>query len=501
MVGVQYMIEKPFITRYKRWLKPFWEHPDCAYQTDQGWDQFSDDEMATFRNTPGVWSVTRSVPGLRWPVTKKKSAFSPRFAEFGSHFNPDDDFRIYLMNKSSNDGLILLLLDIDDKQGTGHIDRAVRHLIDSYGLKSAYVEPSRGDHGRHVYVLLDMRQQGLTDHGPRRDVWTTIDRLSDVLRSDPIWQDCGVVFDRIQGSPTLWTKDKIGRHQVEKRGTTVKLPTCPNSVIDLAKLEAMIPVSIDRLNDRLGVVIPKTASRGSGISPVIDADLSVMDGFSKKKALISRLLISNDGDVTEDQVYAEYMAQCEPTGDTPRDQKERRRVIRTMLGNMKRKFRPKSDRRLYPFSQGQFTHAIKALNVPASAYQWSRREKLNEARLSDFVSMMVANSFYKAGAFSQTCRDTTVANSRLLKGKGAIDWTINNSTYRKYLDIAIEYRLLSVEEEFVRPTIDPLSGRKLVKGRARLIAPGAALGSVRDEWLPLWNVYRASRQQAVSRAA
>lgn len=131
--------------------------------------------------------------------------------------------------------------------------------------------------------------------------------------------------------------------------------------------------------------------------------------------------------------------------------------------------------------------------VPAKEFKWARREKLDHARLSDFISVKMQDAFFakQDGYFAMTSRNATVKNFRVLKKKGMVNWICTPNQYTRLLEIACEYRLLHVYEEHVRPTRRQ-DGRKVLDGKARVIGPGAALRDERDRFLPLYAKWKHS---------
>jgi hypothetical protein len=229
-----------------------------------------------------------------------------------------------------------------------------------------------------------------------------------------------------------------------------------------------------------------------------------LNGFEKKKKCINQLLIARNGPVTEQEVLDDYLANWNPTtaGDTPREEKKRIRDIRGLLKVMIKDFIPRSDHRLYPFMRGQFSEAVQKVKVDVDDFnpKGKRREKIDNQRLSDFISMKIGDAFYQPSTskyFGQTSRNTSIDNSRALKKKKKIDWVLTRNTYKRLLDIAVKYQLLEVFEQHTAPSM----GIRLVKGHARLIGPGKALVQVRDEWMPLYNEWKANNRSFRSMAA
>jgi hypothetical protein len=82
---------------------------------------------------------------------------------------------------------------------------------------------------------------------------------------------------------------------------------------------------------------------------------------------------------------------------------------------------------------------------------------------------------------------------------GQIGWVITNNVYRRLLSIAVEYGLLEVFDEHIKPKVRP-NGEKLSKGAARRIGPGRALSNIRNEWLDLYEEWKLKNGVSVQAA-
>jgi hypothetical protein len=492
--------DRQFIRAYKSWLNSVTTLDDCLYRSssessEKSFNGFTDHELSALRNRPSEAYVERYCGGLRFPVKLYRNAFTPTYADFATHLTPDSDFTIYARNRSSSDSVILMLADVDNKQATGEPFNAVDSFLASEGI-SAYVEPSTLLNGCHAYFLLDTKITGADFYGGRRDVWRWMQAWSEQIKSLSIWQDHGVNWDGFYGLPTCWTKTKA-KYEMEARGNALKLPRLADGLSDLSKLKTLKPIRLEAVMERIGGrVLPLTASGSSSqLKRIVNTDaINVLDGWTKKKKCVSRCLIQTDGAATLQDVYYDYMTNYSPSteGDTPADTKKRRNDLRTCLTKMKRKFRPKSDIRKYPFLRDQFLSVIKDLKIPDSEFNWTRREKLNHQRLSDFISLKIADAVYVGRAFGSTSRDMTISNSRALKEKGMIDWIVAPNVYTKLLAIAVKYKLLEVVEDYERPIRDAGTGRKLTNGMARVIGPGEALPQIKAEWRTMYAAARMS---------
>ena len=89
-----------------------------------------------------------------------------------------------------------------------------------------------------------------------------------------------------------------------------------------------------------------------------------------------------------------------------------------------------------------------------------------------------------------------MANMRTMREKGLIDWSIVPHQYTRLLKIAVQYGLLEIVEEFVKPRRNS-TGKSVFKGSARVIGPGAALPELRIEFLRLYEQWRL-RQQSLA---
>ncbi len=514
-------MDRPAIRRYKTWLSRYVDLHDCAYSTGGHWSQFTDFELEQFRQSSEPF-LEKYVDGYRFPFKVYRTRQIPNYGKLGSHFDKDDDFTIFVSNRSSP--VLLCLMDVDNKDGSGDVQRATEHLIKSYGLSSVYVEPSTYYLGRHVYFLLDTTVTGVRFGLDRSDIRKTFERFTSIVQTDAIWKETGVTFDGVYGFPTCWIQE-AGELRVKERGNALKLPRCLSGLADLEKLEALSPLSLERLQNALKssnfvAALPKTALGGSSDIPQVQtgseavanspifvaalpktalggsSDISRLNGIEKKRQCIGALLRANDGVVSFEEVLADYLVNWNPTteGDTPKKIETRERKLRDCLRTMGKRFKPKKDQRLYPFQRDQFLPVVEALALPAELWTWksSNRGTINPRKLSDFLCLMIANAFYKDGDFAQTKRDTSINNFRTLRVNGLVDWTLTTNVYTKLLSISVQYELLEVVEDFKTPIRDPHTKRKLADGHARTIGPGKALPDVRNRWRPLYNASKAT---------
>ena len=72
----------------------------------------------------------------------------------------------------------------------------------------------------------------------------------------------------------------------------------------------------------------------------------------------------------------------------------------------------------------------------------------------------------------------------MLNAKGLVNWQINPNQYTKLLQIAVDYQLLEIVDDFTAPLRNK-SGEKVIKGVARMIGPGAALQKEYEDFKPV----------------
>jgi hypothetical protein len=185
------------------------------------------------------------------------------------------------------------------------------------------------------------------------------------------------------------------------------------------------------------------------------------------------------------------MATCLPTIQ-PGDEKRRRNDLERAVDELTRTFRP-ADKTSNPFRRHEYLSLVQQL-VPESEFDWDRREIINHARLSDFISVKVQDAFHRKDVkwFGRASRNATISNFRALKAKGLVDWICGKHQYTKLLQIATKYELLKVYEQFVPPRTEAF-GRRIepIQGKARLIGPGPALKNEHQRFLKLYELLRA----------
>ena len=130
----------------------------------------------------------------------------------------------------------------------------------------------------------------------------------------------------------------------------------------------------------------------------------------------------------------------------------------------------------------------------SAAFEWNRRDLINHQRLADFVSVKIQDAFYHKphGHLGATPRNATLANMRIMREKGLIDWTINSHQYTRLLQIAVQYGLLEIVEES-KPPRRSSAGKNVGKGMARVIGPGIALPTLREEFRKKYDQWKAGR--------
>ncbi len=144
--------------------------------------------------------------------------------------------------------------------------------------------------------------------------------------------------------------------------------------------------------------------------------------------------------------------------------------------------------------------------VPSSVYDWvgPKRQRIYPQMLADFLGVKLQDSFSLKtnNYFGSASRDATIAYFKNLKGRGLVQWGIDNRQYKKLLDVAKEYNLLKVYEKHIPPTRNRLGGRiydhngKRVDGVARIIGPGSALPELQKEFELRYNEWKAANKPA-----
>jgi hypothetical protein len=481
-----------FIRKYKRFLHCFVDLKDCAFLTDAGRrNRFRNEELEDFRNHPDLPYVERD-SNARRPHRVYRGSFTPNLDQLEAHRLLQGNRTIFVSNKANSPTLIMLV-DIDDKRANGDPEGAAAYLSRTYLGDRTYTEPSTGGRGRHVYFLLALGSLS------RADAVAALKRFAQVIKSDPAFSKTyGVTFDSVfYGLPTLWGRDTEGTYHIAQRGNEMRLPYVANGEPDLAQLQILAsnPLHINDLFRFLGRNVLPISSRpeeGGGKSAANGVEAleqgqrrAYSNGGDVRRARCVRANLLKNPNVTAEECLADYKANCKITQENNTDA-QRLADFQRML----RKFKVTPSRRI---SGAKYLHLVRQI-VPVEEFNWKRREKLDHARLADFVAVKLQDAFFEKPNryFAMASRDATLHNFRELKKKGILDWICTSNQYTKLLDIACRFRLLHVYEEFVRPTRRS-NGEKVFKGTARVIGPGKALVEERARFVQQYARWKAQR--------
>jgi hypothetical protein len=529
---------------YKKWLLTLNSLKDCVYISSSGEHnhKFRDSELEEFRNHPKWASVIRE-PDYGKPYDLYRSSYSPNYDDLAAHHINCREKTIFTINQSSSDTL-LMLIDVDNKQGGGDVDKAAEYILKRHLGGYGIIQESTYGKGRHIYFLLSV------EFITRSEIWSAFQgpkgsdlmTFSKLIKTDSFLQSLGVSFDQCvcYGLPTLWTGSK-GNEKIVKRGNELRLPYV-DSQRDLQNFQNLKALSFECLREflsakrtaapaastspihktYLGVTTPldpknahfETATAApdsllSSTSPIHKTYLGVttpkaerwgtdLDGWNKRIACVSYNLIHGIDDL--DLILADYHQHYHPTGMTEKDIRKRMRHFVWQLHAFQESFRkPKcSPPERHGFQKDQYLDLIGRI-VPEASYRnpdgSKQRDKITPEKLSDFLSIKIQDAFFEKENrwFGSTSRNATIKNMKTLKEKGLVDWVVNNHTYKRLLEIAVELQLLKIEEKHDPPSTGQ-EGMKIVlrKGKARLIGPGAALPELRTEWLKLYHSKRSS---------
>ena len=409
-----------------------------------------------------------------------------------------------LVTNSRTKPVLLLLMDIDAKNGEPDAHQLAQFVSGEFFGGRCYIEPSRGGKGRHAYFLLD------GEDADSQRIKRVTDDLSRLIqpRTTNLFR---ARFDAFYGLPSRWERGPHGRWRLPPggRGNLLKVPYLP-SESDLDVLMALRPVRLSELVSLLGSTLSDgsaspspgtdsaelyqnhapTPSGSGGVSDVRDIGRTSpspsLNGWQKKVRLVSQTLRQTNGSRPDrDALYAEYMTNWSPTVEAE-DEGRRRADFEKIVAAMVQSFRPTTGGKR--FDPHEYVPVVERL-VPEEAFAWERRDKLTHERLADFMAVKMQDAFFEKGNewFARASRDATINNFRTLKAKGLVDWVCTPNQYAKLLKIAVDYGLLQIFEDFVPPTT-ATEGPRIVrlKGKARLIGPGPALGAIHGRFVELY---------------
>ena len=517
---------KQFVTVYRSWLSQFSDLRDWAHDVDGDVMPALDNEtMAFFRNDkdPFVYDGGNRI-------------FRPRSltsSQLGQHLVTMGPASMYIINKGGlspshrkrhglDDRTILLMAaDVDDKGTIGGADAYAAQLAAEFLDGEVYVERSRGGHGRTVYFLLNITKV------PRWLVWEAMDNYAGMIQTT-MGARSGWGLDRFVGLPTLWVRNPDDVWEVERRGTSLRLPYLPNEILDLESLKGLRPLSFWDINKRVrawgeswlggpGAEQPGAESkvgRGSfkgnmrSTSASRCVNVGEMDGFAKKIHCVTALLRETDGTCDLDGVLARYYRDYAPTGMSDRDVHRRSKRLRQVLRYFATTFMPSG---WHGRASARLLAIVREV-VPLQSLKTPRRDLITHERLADFVAVKLADAFQKSPAdmlFAQTPRDNTLGYFKWAKRHGVLDWTCSTNSYAALLKIAEGHGLLRTYEDFVPPVRDAAGKRMMVQnpgvpflepsyGSARMIGPGPTLPIEQSRFLPLYREWsrRSSFRQA-----
>lgn len=148
-----------------------------------------------------------------------------------------------MINQQKTD-VLLMMADIDNKDGQGDADAAAEYLAKTYFCNHMWKDFSTFGSGRHLYFLINVK------YVSRHLVHEKFNELKRIIRADPQFQKLGCTFDEFYGLPTIWKKNETDGWQIVKRGNQLKLPFCCCEE-DLNKLRNLRPLSFLALAEAL----------------------------------------------------------------------------------------------------------------------------------------------------------------------------------------------------------------------------------------------------------
>ena len=152
-----------------------------------------------------------------------------------SHLNGND--RLYYRSQRGS-GFVLLMIDIDAKNGEPDAGAVAKFLTDTY-FPGAYCEFSPGGHGRHLYLVVRCQVK-------REFVNADLARITKALNTIVVAMGFMSRIDRVNGSFTILNRDKT----IKDRGTFGKIPRLRRGEEDLEWLIAA-PVYLSSVFNRI----------------------------------------------------------------------------------------------------------------------------------------------------------------------------------------------------------------------------------------------------------
>lgn len=435
---------------------------------------------------------------LNWPPTPV-----PSLTKVDAHLSRHDpsgrkEDTIFFINDCSFKQIICNI-DIDTTESPLKAQELAEYILAHWLDGQGIIDISPGATGRHVMFKVDTTFDVLN-----RFTGCEIRNLLKVLKTsvlnDPFVKSfTGAKFCSLLGEPTYWNKAPLPL--IEHRGSVVKAPYFYGDVeggirkflsLNAFPLAAIYDAVVRRKmksgsqHPASSIPLPPLEKLYMGVTTPVE-EASELTGPQKKRLCVKTLCRRWNRPITVEEALSEYEANYYPTGSSTNDQARRHREMAEMVEFYNSTFRPMRGCGKYSFSRTKYLEQCQKL-VPPTAFLWSRRERLNHQRLADFVSLKIQDAFFrKATQVARASRDASIQNTRILKAKGMLDWVLNSHTYGKLLQIAVEYELLKIYDEFQQPTRDD-RGKRIGKGTARMIGPGEAL---EEEWKEFQPIYEA----------
>jgi hypothetical protein len=449
------------------------------------------------RPTNSVLEAFRNDPTLdrmgRWPRHRPLVA-----ADLRAHLEQRERSTLYAANQQGCDRL-LMLADLDNKEGTGQIDAAARYLRDRYLDARCVIEPSTGGRGVHAYFIVNVRFRR------RVDVCAIIADYAARLMADPAWETMGVKFDCIIGLPTLWERNAAGVFQISRRGCAMRLPYLVKGLSAFEELRALDLTFFEDKSRRssasnkyssperyLGVTDPehrpKSVTRGTPVELSTEPWPHSDDPnpTQRRMACVQKMMRIAGGTCTPEQCLDAYMQHYRFTGESSKDERARLSDFRRLIQKVRERYREPQplNPNWRPFRPDAYLNVVRQV-VPETEFEWERGERLDHRRLADFITVKVQDAFLRDPAdplFARTSRKATIKNFRVLKAKDLVKWICTTHQYQRLLDISVRYQVLHIFEDYEPPIL----GRARAKGKARLIGPGSALREDHDRFLALY---------------
>ncbi len=502
-------LDNAFLRDYRRFLSGFNSLKDCSWWDGEHCHRARNEELEQFRNAPGAGWAERPIAGTGRHARIYGGEFTPTQKRLLAHLVNQRERTVWMTNAlSKSTRTLLMLVDLDNKDGTARVDEAETHVVNEYLGGAGIVEHSTGGLGRHVFFKCAVGSASA------QDVCAAFDDLARVVRQDDRLLATGVTLDAVfYGTPTVWRRaDQSWR--VVSRGLPVRLPYVEGA--DLRPFEGLAPIPLSHFVQKYRSVasaspalfsyeddMRRTTDSSVGVdgAPVRHGNGGAFDDPDASRRRLdcwSRVMRSTDGACTVDDCLDYYHRHYTYTGDGALDIRKRGRDFERLFRTLGPSFRPArraGDDLSRPFRPGEYVDVVRR-TVPAAAFAWDRRERLDHERLADFVGVKVQDAFFlkdDVRYVARASRDATLANFRVLREKGLVRWICTPNQYARLLAIAIEYGLL---EEFAPAVRPPHAARGHLGspgkgGLARMIGPGPKLESEYAAFAVIHEAWRA----------